>query len=133
MAFSIIKRLSESHSVKKKKLKEFSGRLAKEYSEVVFAVFEPEFIKECMRHWADPDTLKIGLSVRRFAQLTGISTRTLQNYITRDEYGCFRYPDNESLLKIGKFLGVIFVSDWSGTVSNDTVLQVIKAQHPFKV
>lgn len=98
---------------------------------LIYARFTPEFLTECLKYWVDPDTRRVGLSDDRFAQLCQLSRRTVYNYINPDKDGKYRYPDNEALMKMGRFLGVHFVADWSGQVNNDNVLQLIKAQHAF--
>lgn len=114
-------------------LETLADEIAKVYSNMVFCVFCPEFLQFCMDHYVDPDTKRIGISVRRLADLAGVSAKAISNWLKRKEDGSFIHPDRDAKLKLGKTFGLIFVDDWTETVTNDLVMQIVKAQHPYAV
>lgn len=121
---NLIERLIEMRS----NLDCFQEATKEVYSQMVFVVFTPEFLKFCMDHYVDPDTKRIGISVRRLADLTGVSTKSVSNWLAGD-----KRPDEDGRLKLGRCFGFIFVHDWTNTLNNDLVMQIIKAQHPYAV
>lgn len=97
--------------------------------DLIYARFEPAFLLECLEYLVDPETKEVGLSLGKFADLCGLSPRTIYNYLHEDAKGEFRKPEFEALKKMGKFMKVHFVADWSEKVDNEDYLALLKAQH----
>ena len=94
----------------------------KEKRQLILARFEPWFLEELMKIWPDREKGKVGLTQGRLAQLCKLSQRAVAYYLSGE-----RYPDSESLRKMGEFFGLHFVEDWDNSIDMQALLKRLKA------
>lgn len=116
-----------------KDLDMLSAVIAQETEEMILVRYESGVLGELLKIVADPETGKVGIGQVRFSELCKkaaedlgyspkFSQKTISNYIN----GVYS-PDDEAQSVMGKVLGVSFVSDWSKSINNEHVLQMLKA------